>query len=114
MIPFLQWGMNIWLGAGVIEVKVMYALVFAASSVIFVLHSVNTSIGNGLSYFKLQMILMTFAAVIFVPLSWILVKISNCWIGVVLASVIAMLPYEMIAPILTLRKLSVMEKQSKK
>lgn len=110
LIPILQWGMNFWLGTGIIEVKILYAFVFAMSSAIFVLHNVNTSIGNGLSYFKLQMIWMTIAAIMFIPLSWIFVKLFESWIGIVLASVIAMLPYEILAPIFTLKKLNDLEK----
>lgn len=103
LIPILQWGMNIWLGEGVVTVKVYYALIFSFSSIIFVLHNINTSIGNGLSYFKIQMIWMTFAAALFIPLSFLCVHILESWIGVVLASVLAMLPYELLAPIYTFR-----------
>lgn len=106
LIPILQWGMDLWLGKDVIAVQAWYAVVFALSSAIFVLHNVNTSIGNGLSYFKVQMIWMTFAAISFIPLSFLFVKIFNSWIGVVLASVIAMLPYEILAPIYTFRYLN--------
>lgn len=103
LIPVLQWGMDIWLGEGKIIVSVSYAFVFALSSATFVLHNVNTSIGNGMSYFKLQIIWMTVAAIVFVPLAWLLVHLFDSWIGVVLASVIAMAPYEILAPIYTMR-----------
>jgi O-antigen/teichoic acid export membrane protein len=106
LIPVLQWGMNIWLGEGVIEVHKIYAIIFVFSSVVFVLHSVNTAIGNGLSYFKLQMVLMTFAAIVFVPLSIFFVDVFNSWIGVVLGSVVAMLPYEVLAPVFTIKYLN--------
>lgn len=106
LIPFLQWGMNIWLGTGTIEVKTPYAIIFVLSSVIFVLHNVNTSIGNGLSLFKIQMIWMTIAAIIFIPLAWLLVKIWGSWIGVVGAGVLAMLPYEILAPFYTFKKIN--------
>lgn len=63
------------------------------------------TIGNGMSYFKLQMIWMTFAGIIFIPLAYILVQITRSWIAVVLANVLAMLPYEVLAPIFTIKKL---------
>ena len=85
---------------------------FALSSVIFVLHSVNTSIGNGLSYFSIQMIWMTFAAMVFIPLAFLFVKALGSWIGVVLAAVVAMMPYEVIAPIYTFRYLNRLEKNN--
>lgn len=112
LIPILQWGMDLWLGKGVIAVQAWYAVVFALSSVIFVLHSVNTSIGNGLSYFRVQMIWMTFAALAFIPLAFLFVKVLGSWIGVVLAAVVAMMPYEVIAPIYTFRYLNRLEKSN--
>ena len=112
LIPILQWGMDLWLGKGVIAVQAWYAVVFALSSVIFVLHSVNTSIGNGLSYFSIQMIWMTFAAMVFIPLAFLFVKALGSWIGVVLAAVVAMMPYEVIAPIYTFRYLNRLEKNN--
>ena len=112
LIPILQWGMDLWLGKGVIAVQAWYAVVFALSSVIFVLHSVNTSIGNGLSYFRVQMIWMTFAAMAFIPLAFLFVKVLGSWIGVVLAAVVAMMPYEVIAPIYTFRYLNRLEKSN--
>ncbi len=103
IISFLQRITDIWLGKNVINVNIGYAIAFVFSSVILVLHNVNTTIGNGLSYFRLQIIWMTFAAVIFVPLSYILVQATGSWIGVVIANSISMLPYELLAPAYTMR-----------
>ena len=103
IIPILQWVFNIWLGEGIIVADMGYALVFVLSSVIFVLHNINTSIGNGMSYFRIQTIWMTVAAVAFVPLSYVFVKVTGSWIGVVVANVIAMLPYEILAPVFTMK-----------
>ena len=105
VIPFLQIFMNIWLGNGTIVVNKSYAIVFAVSGSLFVLHNVNTSIGNGISYFKLQMVLMTLAAVVFIPLSYMCVQATNSWIGVVIAHVLVLIPYEFLAPYFTMRKL---------
>ena len=111
VIPFLQRFMNLWLGNGVIQVNIFYAIVFVFSGSIFVLHNVNTSIGNGISYFKIQMIWMTFAAVIDIPMSYLCVHWMGSWIGVVIANVIALLPYEILAPIYTMKEIKVLEKQ---
>lgn len=105
IVPFLGVVFDIWLGTGVIRANLVYGLVFVCSSIIFVAHNVNTTIGNGMSYFKLQMIWMTFAGIIFIPLAYILVQITRSWIAVVLANVLAMLPYEVLAPIFTIKKL---------
>lgn len=105
IVPVLQWLFNVWLGEGVMAANTGYAIAFVVSSVIFVLHNINTSIGNGMSYFRIQTIWMTVAAVVFVPLAYIFVKITGSWIGVVVANVIAMLPYEVLAPIFTMKRL---------
>lgn len=105
IVPFLQPFMNIWLGVGTIEVRTAYAITFVFSGSIFVLHNVNTAIGNGISYFKIQMIWMTFAAVIDIPLSYLFVRITGSWIGIVIANILALLPYEVLAPIFTFKKL---------
>lgn len=105
IIPILQPFMNIWLGVGAIDVNVWYAVAFVFSGTIFVLHNVNTSISNGISYFKIQMIWMTFAAIIDIPLSYFMVQLVGGWIGIVIANVLALLPYELIAPIYTFKRL---------
>ena len=93
------------LGKGVIEVNTMYGIAFVFSSSLFVLHNVNTSIGNGISYFKIQLIWMTFAAIVCVPLTYVMVQITGSWIGVVVANSISLLPYEVLAPIYTFKQL---------
>ena len=105
VVPMLQPLMDIWLGKGTITTSLFAGVTFAFSGTIFVVHSVNTSIGNGISYFKTQMIWMTFAAVIDIPFSYLMVRITGSWIGIVVANVIALLPYEILAPIYTMERL---------
>lgn len=112
LVPFLQPIMNIWLGKGYIQINHIHGLVFAFSGAIFVFHNINTSIGNGISYFKTQVIWMGFAALIDIPLSYLLVTLTGSWIGVVLANVVALVPYEVLAPIFTLKKLNYMVSES--
>lgn len=113
VIPFLQPLMDIWLGKGTIVVSILAGTAFAFSGTVFVLHNVNTSIGNGISYFRVQMIWMTFAAVIDIPFSYFMVQVTGSWIGIVIANVIALLPYEILAPIYTMKKLDMKIKNSK-
>lgn len=105
IIPFLQIVFDLWLGKDIITVNYLYSFAFVLSSVIFVLHNVNTAIGNGLSYFRLQTVWMTFAAVVFIPLAYLLLKVTESWIGVVWANIISMVPYEILAPIFTFKKI---------
>jgi O-antigen/teichoic acid export membrane protein len=106
IIPLLQFIMNIWLGKDTIVVIPAYAIAFAILSTIMILHNVNTSIGNGMSYFKIQVIGMTMAAVFFIPLSYLFVRLFGSWIGIVWSAIICLLPYEFIAPYYTFRHLN--------
>lgn len=99
IVPFLQILVDIWLGEGTIKVEAMYAIIFVISNSIFIFHNINTSIGNGMSYFKIQIIWMTFAAIVNIPLAYLLVNITGGWIGVILANIISLLPFEIIQPI---------------
>ena len=65
----------------------------------FLLHNVNTSICNGLSYFKIQNIWMGFAGVAMIPLSIFFSNILNSWTGVIVGCIIAIIPYEVLQPI---------------
>lgn len=105
VVPMLPWIIDVWLGKDAIEINMYYAFVFVFSSAMTILHSVNTAIGNGLSYFKVQMIWMTFAALIFFPLSYILVNRMGTWIGIVIANTLSLIPYEFIAPFFTMKML---------
>ncbi|MBQ8963449.1 MAG: MATE family efflux transporter [Clostridia bacterium] len=101
----LQKLVNIWLKADAITVSVQYALIFSVSSWIFVVHNVNTSIGNGMSFFKPQMVFMTLAAVVDIPLAWVFVKVFGGWIGIVVANILALVPFEIAQPIFLKRHL---------
>ena len=39
---------------------------------------------------------MTFAAVIDIPLAWLLVRITGSWVGIIIANILALLPFEII------------------
>lgn len=99
IVPFLQILMDLWLGKGIITVSKIYAVIFIISNGIFVINHVNTTICNGLSYFKIQIIGITFAALVDIPLAYLAVKITGSWIGIIIANIIALLPYEIFQPI---------------
>ena len=105
VIPILQWVMNIWLGESTITVNYLFAFIFSISNFLFVVHNVNTSFGNGFSYYKVQNIWMGVAAIVDIPLAFLLVHITGSWIGVVLANIIALLPFEIIEPFCFNKKL---------
>jgi len=96
IVPFMQFFVNLWLGEGYITVNYYIAIIFAFSSSMFFLHNVNTSVGNGMSFFRVQKTWMTFAAIINIPLAWLLVEITGSWVGVIIANIFALLPFEAI------------------
>lgn len=96
IVPFLQKIVDVWLGTQYLNVEISVAVIFVFSNTIFYIHNVNTSFGNGASFFKIQIVWMTVAAIIDIPLAYCLVRTSGSWIGVILANIIALLPYEVI------------------
>lgn len=105
VLPFLGWIVKLWLGEAAPPVRLDYALMFVLLSTLFVLHNVNTSISNGLSWFRLQGIWMGFAALVFLPLAVAFSQWTGSWIGVVIANVLSLLPYEILAPMINLKRL---------
>lgn len=100
MIPFLQLGINLWLGSNAIQVNYLYAIIFAISGSIFIWNGVISSIANGLGELRVQSIFLTIGAIIKIPIAWALVIILQTWIGVIVANIIAMSLYCIIQPIL--------------
>lgn len=107
--PFLQLGFDVWLGGESIRVDGLCTFSMSALAVTLVLQNVNASIGNGLSFFRVQVILMGLAAVLMIPLSGALCLLTGSWAGVVLAMVVATAPFQIIEPVACLRHLRSLE-----
>ena len=103
IVLVLQPVVNFWLKEDAITVTTTYGVIFALSGFIFLVHNVNTAIGNGFSYFKPQIFLMTLAAVLDIPLAWVFVQLTGGMIGVVLANIIVLLPFEILEPVFFFR-----------
>ena len=106
IVPLSQWLVDLWLGSSAIIVKKEYAMIFAISSTLFVLHNVNTSIENGMSRFETQKLWMTIAAILDIPIAYLFVRITGSWIGIVIANILVLIPYEVAAPVTTLKFLN--------
>lgn len=98
MIPFLQFGINLWLGDNAIQVNYLYAIAFAMFGSIIIWNGVISSIANGCGELKTQSIFFTIGALIKIPIAWVLVGVFNSWIGVIVANIIAMSLYCIIQP----------------
>lgn len=103
VICVLQPIFNFWLGENAINVNIKYAIIMAVYNTLFIAHSANGSISNGLSQFKVQIIFMGLAAILMIPLSVLFTRITGSWIGVIIATILSILPYEVIQPIWTSR-----------
>ena len=99
LIPFLQTIINLWLGDRAIHANIWYGLIFAVSGSLFIWNGVISSIINGIGKVKLQLLLMSAGAVLNFPVAYLFVMITHSWISIIIANVIALLPYCIIQPL---------------
>lgn len=105
IIPILQTFFNMWLKDNTIQVDYLKVIIMIIFNFLFVLHHVNTSINNGMSQFKTQLVWMTVGAILMIPLSNLFCGFIGDWTGVIIACSISILPYEIIQPIISMKKL---------
>lgn len=89
----LQFIFDIWLGESTIQVNYGVAVIFAVYGSIMIWSSAITCFVNGLGELKLQSIFLTMGAVIDVALTYYLSMIINSYVAIVIANIIAFLPY---------------------
>lgn len=99
IIPFLQVIVNVWLDENSIQVSTTIAFIFAISNSLLIWHSTNSNIANGLGYLKPQLIFLTLAAGLKIPVAYMLVQITNNWISIIVANIIVLLPITVFQPI---------------
>ncbi len=93
LIVPLQFIFDVWLGEKTIPVNYVYATLFAVYGAITIWSSTITCFVNGLGELKLQSIFLTFGALIDILLTYVFVKMTGSYISVLLANVIAFIPY---------------------
>jgi O-antigen/teichoic acid export membrane protein len=103
IVPVLQLIINFWLQEDAFAVNYGYAAVFAMMGSLMIFNSVFSSIANGLGKLKTQIIFFTVGAVVKVALAYVLVSVTDSWIGVLIANAVAMGIYCVVQPI-TLRR----------
>lgn len=89
----LQWIFNMWLGDKTIQVNYGIAVIVALSGAIMSLRTILASFSNGLCELRIQTIYMTIGALINIPLSYILSRVFDNYVAIVVANIISMLPY---------------------
>lgn len=89
----LQFIFDLWLGAGVVKAEPLPSLVFALYGSLVVWSYIVTCFANGLNELRLQTILLTFGAVINIPIACVLARFTDSYLSVVVANIIAYVPY---------------------
>ena len=111
LVFILQPFFNIWLGDKTIVVNKKIVFSMAVFNVIFVSHQVNTNINNGLEEFRTQTLLMSLAAGLMIPFSFLFCKVLNSWVGVIWACSLSVLPYCIVQPLVTIKSIKRMERR---
>jgi len=98
IIPFLQFIINIWLGASAISVNYLFAFVFALYGSVFIYQSVLSTMVCGMGKMKLQAVCYTAAVICKFAIVYFGMKIYNSWIVVILTNLLILLPYCILQP----------------
>lgn len=90
LLPFI---LKIWLGNNSIEIELSFGILFAIYNILMVKVNIDTSIIAGLGALKVQTFALTTTTLIKVILSFTLLYISKSWISIIIANIIALVPY---------------------
>lgn len=99
LVPLTQVAVNLWLGDQAIPVHYGYAAASAVLGCLMVWNGVLSSLANGLGKPQAQAIFLTVGVIVKFPVAWLLVRLTGSWIGVVWASVVAMIPFCVVQPL---------------
>lgn len=92
LVPFIPWLMRVWLGEGMVDVSILTALSFALFGATFMYTGMLSTIANGLSMMKIQIISYTIAVLLKLVLVFALYSVTN-WVFVVWVNTIILIPY---------------------
>ena len=96
---------NIWLQDKAIQISLFNAYMFAVYNSVLVLNYASTSIANGMGLLDIQMKCNTAAAILKIPLVYVLARFTNDWICVIGVNILIMLPCAVLQPVVIRRKL---------
>ena len=112
IIPIMRPLINIWIGADALpSISILTSVLFAILGCLMILNSILSSIANGMGDLKIQTICFMIGAIIKVPLSILLVELTNRWDGVIIANIICVGLYCLIQPLLIKRMIFNKEKK---
>lgn len=112
IIPIMRPLINIWIGADALpSISILTSVLFAILGCLMILNSILSSIANGMGDLKIQTICFLIGAIVKVPLSILLVELTNRWDGVIIANIICVGLYCLIQPLLIKRMIFNKEKK---
>lgn len=103
MIPMFPLILPLWLGNREFEINYAYLFLFAILGICLIFNGIFSNIANGLSELKTQVICFAIGACIHIFGGIGVTYVLNSWIGMVLATVLAIAPYLIIQPIVLKR-----------
>lgn len=89
----LQLIFDIWLGDSTIRAELLTASIFAIYGSVVAWSNIVTCFANGLNELRLQTVFLTLGAVINIPIAYVLAQFTNSYLSVVVANIIAYVPY---------------------
>lgn len=107
LIIFAQDIFNLWLGINVVKINYQYAFVYTFSGSLFIYFHVITAMTNGMGLLKVQLICLTLAAILKIPLVYVGLRFYDNWITIVIVNIIIILPYCIIQPLWFNKKLEI-------
>lgn len=99
IVPFLQNIFNIWLGDSTITVNYITAVSFAVLGSLMLFNAVFSNVANGIGKLETQLVVFLSGVIVKLPLSVVMINITNSWVGIVIATNIVLLVYCIIQPI---------------
>lgn len=86
---------DLWLGSASIKAELVPSLIFAAFGSLYLWSSIVTSFTNGLSELRVQTVLLTLGAVANIPLAVLFSRLTGSYLSIVVANIIAYVPYDL-------------------
>lgn len=110
-MPMLQTVFNLWLGKNTIKADYFCAFVFVIFATVNIWSGVLATFVNGLSDLKIQMVFLTFGAIVNIPLACLFVHLNNSFISIVAANIGSLLPFCVIQTIVLLYKFGMLKQK---
>lgn len=111
VIPFIKPIIKIWLGRNVVEINYAYLLVFAVWGSIFTWHNALSTFACGIGKMKTQTICYLVGVIVKFIFLYLVFRVTNHWIFVIISNILILLPYCIAQRILFKKQLKLNQKE---